>query len=297
MSSDESSDERLPLSPRAIEFETRLLTYVSCSQLNLRLSSQYSNATSLNENEFIICPAVNNPWNTLKIAKYNSKTDKWTDIYTHKERVRSVDNSIAFNSGKNLIYIYNSESKLTIIDLNSKGFMNCPINTKYDSSHGSSFVINDEYHMIGGNNHTKHLIWKQQIYKFKKKHTFSKFKKYYVNHRIIHLTSKKIVFLFGGSDMKNVAVNDIFCYEYENNKWIKLSLKLPAKMASFGCVLTTDERFILFFGGYKSRKIYILNVERMVFRQSNIECVSEGPCHAVLLGNNESDILVFGYIR
>ena len=95
----------------------------------------YSNAVPINEKEFIL-------FINFAIKKYSIKDQSWSDLYKHLEIFNSSQNSIALNEDKRLLYLYNSDCKVTIIDLKSKGFMQTQAKTKYNGSYCSSLVIN-----------------------------------------------------------------------------------------------------------------------------------------------------------
>merc|ERR1712154_347401 len=86
-------------------------------------------------------------------------------------------------------------------------------------------------------------------------------------------------------------------------------LKLPQKMHSFGCVLTSDEKHVIFLGGQINRgsyigcsyidRIYVMDVDKMDFKLSEIKCPStQSSYRGVLMDNRNSDrLLVFGFMR
>eukprot|EP01084_Bolivina_argentea_P171136 296502_1 len=273
--------------------------FLECSSWLWSSDNLYSNAVARTDEAFILCPDTATSYLYFTIVQYDTKQKTWEDFFKINT-FKSYHNIIALNKKKKLLYVYNSDCKLTVIDLNSKGFMQCQAKSKYSGLYGSCLVINDEFHIFGGNTHRRHLIWNSAVGTFKKNYKFSTFKDCYINHSAIHIECKKIVLLMGGSDGENVAIDSIFCYKYQKNKWHQLSLKLPIKLSSFGCVVTKCEKYALLFGGYNSDKIYILNIERMEFSESGIRCPFKGKCYAVLVEKrelNESNVLVFGFIR
>eukprot|EP01083_Nonionella_stella_P125680 380151_1 len=67
-------------------------------------------------------------------------------------------------------------------------------------------------------------------------------------------------------------LQDIFCYEYALNKWSKLSLELPMQDKSFGCVLTSNEKYVMLFGGASHSGIFVLDVMSMKFIKCSLKC-------------------------
>ena len=88
-----------------------------------------------------------------------------------------------------------------------------------------------------------------------------------------------------------------------------LDLRMPEAMDCFGCIKTSDERYVIMFGGCWSSlgntieledigNIYVLDMNEMTFRRSNVECPNAGVCDVILMGNEaRQGITVNGYIR
>ena len=269
------------------------------------IDDSYSNAVAMNETEFIVCPDNRVTEQDFNVLCYDT-TDpnkKWKDIFrmektSRDKRTFSSYNSIAFDKHKQRIYVLNSDSIVIMILLQSKSFIQQQANKKYDTKYCSSLFINGHLHVIGGTNHRKHIIWTKNgaLYKFKKRHKFSKFKEFYRNHGVVQIESKQMVLLMGGEDADG-PVDDIVVYQYDKDKWLRPKLKLPKPLSSFGCVVTMNEKYVIIIGGLKSNEIFILNLEKMEFSNCRLKLPHTGGCHCVLLQNQRSNFLVYGYVR
>ena len=81
------------------------------------------------------------------------------------------------------------------------------------------------------------------------------------------------------------------------------NIKLPFNIQLFGYVLTTDEKYVIIFGGWDQAiwgdgdDIYIWNLESMEFRKSEKKCPTKSQFHACIMGYQVDDLLVHGYLR
>ena len=86
---------------------------------------------------------------------------------------------------------------------------------------------------------------------------------------------RTLLFMGGYKKAGRDRIDDIWLFSMDK-RWEKLeNVKMPYKMQSFACVITSDCKNILVFGGSVpdgfSQKIQILNLETMKWRVSKIE--------------------------
>ena len=120
------------------------------------------------------------------------------------------------------------------------------------------------------------------------------------SHGLVYIKSRKQLILFGGLDFKKFNNEIWICSLLPNNqyKWIKLDLKLPHKMHSFGYIITNDDKYIIIFGGVAiisngtelCDMIYIWDLNNMKFYESNLKCPIRGKFNAVIINEKENDI-------
>eukprot|EP01084_Bolivina_argentea_P130086 229671_1 len=146
--------------------------FIKCNPWFWCTENLYSNVVAQTDQEFILCPDTT----TLHfdIVEYNTKNNKWDDFFKINSQIseyntfKSYHNLIALNKKKQLLYVYNSDCKLIVIDLNTKGFMQRQAKSKYNGESGSCLVINNEFHLFGGHTHRRHFIWNSTVGTFKK---------------------------------------------------------------------------------------------------------------------------------
>ena len=72
---------------------------------------------------------------------------------------------------------------------------------------------------------------------------------------------------------------------------------MPKALAGFGIVITTDDRFIILFGGFvedeiATTDIYVFDTKFLTFYQSNLICPEAARYHAVIMANSKRDNLL-----
>ena len=179
--------------------------------------------------------------------------------------------------------------------------------TNYECVFGTAHVIDGEYHLIGGGKQNAHVIWNELDIKYDKIHTFNDWLSESFFFNSVFLKSMNRILLFGGTNGTLKAYDHIYSYSIAEKKWVKLTLKLPHLVYHSGCVVTMDERYIIFLGGVSKRDdtlrlhngILVLNTKNMEFRRSSINCPECREYQAVVIKpNNEGDELIIdGFVR
>jgi len=307
----------------------------------------FSNPIKINKDEFIF--AIYNEHVLLNynaIYCYNTRTNLWREFLTYPKGFKiSQDSPISYNSKTNELYLTNglinnennlmwdSHAKFAKIDLNSSP----PKWEFYTSSRhefaGSTRLINDELHLFGGGNNTKHRICAikdhddtdekgthfeeevelktKDIYDFGEEGA-NEWILGNVQHGLVHIADadQDRVILFGGMNIPNYpkAFDTFWDYDLSTKEWNKMyGMKLPYKMYGFGHILSADQRVIITFGGGREKdsgddgyefmdEIYVINIDKQEIRQSEIKCPKQGIFHAVSMVD-ENKQLTRGYIR
>ena len=122
--------------------------------------------------------------------------------------------------------------------------------------------------------------------------------------KMIYISSISSVLMIGG-----VGSDHPWIYSLSTNKWKKI-VNISFKRTEFGIVLSSNQRYILLFGGktnIKDKKaqsdIHVLDMKienRWKLRPSNLSCSRRSNiCYAFGTGGMEikDDVLVIGYIR
>eukprot|EP01084_Bolivina_argentea_P100609 180588_1 len=162
----------------------------------------------------------------------------------------------------------------------------------------------NEIHIFCGETSNKYLIWKPNAIDYELKHTFKEFQSL-SNPGLVYLPNQNKLLLLGGYDhrkWKETSINSIYSFDFLKDKWTKESATLPKSMESFGCVVTTNEKYILMFGGSYNYvtmdDIYIMDTLSMTIVKSNMKCPNNGDFYAHLeFGFMSNDLIVFGFIR
>eukprot|EP01084_Bolivina_argentea_P013597 25525_1 len=137
--------------------------------------------------------------------------------------------------------------------------------------HPQFAIFNNELHLIGGRRSIKHYVFDTQINKFKLR---SKLVDIHVTpgFGMVYIASKQCLYLFAGTLGRSV----VSTYSTATNAWGKLNVELSTPLFDFGITLTSDNRYVLLFGGRSdeeySNDIYIFDVDKCVFKKSTIKC-------------------------
>eukprot|EP01084_Bolivina_argentea_P013598 25526_1 len=138
------------------------------------------------------------------------------------------------------MYVHLEAQRLMRLNVNGTKWNICSKPIKYDIDtliHPQFAIFNNELHLIGGRRSIKHYVFDTQINKFK-------------------LRSKLV--------------------DIQRPPWGKLNVELSTPLFDFGITLTSDNRYVLLFGGRSdeeySNDIYIFDVDKCVFKKSTIKC-------------------------
>ena len=120
------------------------------------------------------------------------------------------------------------------------------------------------------------------------------------------MKSKQKLVLFGGYDYAITQsvkdLDDIWCYDINEDKWSMINIKLPIGMNSFGYSITPDQRYVIIFGGEVKDKlvddIWIWDLQTMEFIKSELKCPMPAGFRVMMMPFDINDvILVQAWIR
>ena len=238
------------------------------------------------------------------ILSFDVTKDEWSKLDTKHVRLPAAAwyDASAYNPNTKQIYIL--ESKLMkIYDMETMQLSGYPCNEQ-----GSLIYANSICHHIGGPRSNIHQIWNDESKQFQQVHEFKEYATGITSFGLIYDKKRKDLLLFGGCDwFVPQTLNDIHRYSMITSTWTKLRVKLPYKLKHFGCVITKDQEYIIILGGYYAKggggisandQIFVLSMNCMKFRESQIRLPFEGSCKAFIMENKqENELLVHGFVK
>lgn len=299
------------------EFE---LLQAPWDRLRNAVYKQRTNLVKIDNNQFITIDMEDNApiYNDNIVSVYDDILNEW-QIFLEHEEIYNDYPSISYDKETNsVLYIGLTISDGMLIHqlLDGKPI----VDYEFDDTpccRGNCCIleINNQHHIILGDGNPYHLIF--DLKKPDKLEVVHKFKNCLhdrrMGHKAIFVKNKNIILLFGGreprwngprynKDLLTIEVLDtINEYSFVDNKWKLLHLKMPIKTSEFGCVITSDDKYILFFGGKgenKGNEIYILDLDKMEFFKSRIKCPRRATYDAVLLCKDDwKSLILLSYIH
>ena len=257
------------------------------------------------------------------IYKYSISMNKW-DILLNKAENYYFDNvlSCCINARKTILCIFTG---IVLIEIpinddndNNNKTKNCNISdcniklqTFREYKHIDMIMIDDDKHFMitTFDGQLIHLIWNKYR---KDKYNFfilSETKSRPYQPAFIHCKTKNILIAFGGLLGSNVKI-----FSLKRHKWFteKLNNSFPKTISEiteieFGYVLTSDEKYVIIFPGYKgdnycSGWIFLLEIENMRLFAQKGDRLDKNMLQNVsmfhpVIANKKTAILVNGYLR
>ena len=165
-------------------------------------------------------------------------------------------------------------------------------------SEGCYFVIIDgKMHCLFGDGNSKHYVLDlnedEKPKPWEVVHEFKGYPEGMMLGSVVYMPDKKMLWVLGGFNIIHHESDDvIFRYSVEMNLWETLPIKLPQKMQGFGCICTSDERYIITLGGQytdytetvslENNPIYIFDTETLQIYTSSVQCPEAGGFQAFL---------------
>eukprot|EP01084_Bolivina_argentea_P061603 112608_1 len=200
--------------------------------------------TGINKNEYIMLDNHHG-----RICTYDCNNDKW-NVFMYTD-VTDID-CAAVDVNHKILHLcspYNRGNKIDI-NLSNKSVRTIQLDV-HIGDNAESIVIQNQFHIIGGEHNYKHLKWNSITNQFETIHTFDS--KVSAAGSLVHIEAEQSVYYLGGyNHNKHTHIDDIYQYNIPSNKWNKLSIKMPIPLSVFGCTKAIREQYILIFGGYNT---------------------------------------------
>ena len=286
---------------------------------------QFHNGMCINDNEMITIIDRN-------IHKYNTHKNEWSQVVKCPRYFLKYRGLLFFDTtSKQLLsahYVYRKhhshELVLTMYDIEN--------NKCNPKRYGPSVTnlagivpylchVDGNIHIIGGQVFAPHYVWnfnhKRNIYKLIHNFKFERGNLMYIS--LVHVSSKQMILMIGGSDSCYYHNNDRYDEEHKKRrigiwkfclilqKWAKLQFIGPDfKQANVRCVLSLNEDFVIIAGGWdrnleKSDEIFVLDLRddnHYKLKKSQIKCPQKGICDLVRFGGGiQDELLVIGWIK
>ena len=228
-----------------------------------------SNAIGINNNEFVVSTSTGTKQYDDQysgIWAYNVNKKHWKCVWEYDKNM--IDEIIlqpfmAYNPNTLELYIYSQKPDIffSINILNGKHIVYNKNKFDMDYSMESMIYCNDHIHLISSN---KHIIWDCNNQKE------SKILTNFINgsdresFSVIYLKKQNCIWLVGGIGSLRFF-DDIHQFDLNKFEWNKLTnIKLPKQLASFSCVMSTDDRYLVIMNGddkygQQNKKIYFLD--------------------------------------
>ena len=253
-----------------------------------------------------------------EMHQYNNN-DNVADWETHKVPKLSnfcgtkIDKiCLAINGRENILYILNQQGAVAILKLNQQMKpLEWDIKIKLSKSSRirtlNSIVVDNTIHIINMNDdNIEHIVYNCKNNNF-----------VVLNNNLKHIlnatqiegaqlisASNNAILMIGG-----FQITEFHEYNFINEKWLKLKIKIPHPMYNFGCTTIINNQYIAIFGGCKKREddhlnwyytneIWIYSVYDKTFKKSNVKCPKQDEYKAFTVNNKKRDeIITFGFIR
>eukprot|EP01084_Bolivina_argentea_P253416 425658_1 len=258
-------------------------------------------ATIINPKEFI----VTSYFQTTTVYKYNASKNEFIKFIDSKDTKLLFFENVAYNKQAQKLY-FRQLNNIESVELSTnkrKLITNTTIGTYF-------LFIDNFLHIIDShNNHCVGLIHNDKFDIIR--NTFSMNSDTLRQASAINIPSKQLILLIGGYT-DNLANNkNLWIHSVSSNHWKKLK-NISFEGYSFGCVLTSNERYIILFGGFAynynyecdtaRNNIWVLDMKydnNWKIKKSEICCPMFGHCHGVRSGGIDSkdELLVIGFIK
>jgi len=291
-----------------------------------------TNAARIEDNKFIVLPLNDsgqydfNPYlHTDGIYSYCTLSDRWMPYLRFEQKFAQFDfPSIAYCPKRKTVLLVgdSEECRSDLVTLRSdrisspkspRSKIELIRHNKYIGQGSCILSIDSTIHVIGGSDTGEHLIWNDEDQAFAVKHKCPHLNSFY-GHQAIYIRSRQEILLFGLGDYGTMYCWDmIYSFQFmrsdkdgvnaDGAHWTMLKKTMPIKIKNFASVLTSDERYILFFGGCSHPddwldSIYVLDVDTMDCVLSPVKCPVATPFSAVLIDDRQRmEHLVFGWLR
>ena len=260
----------------------------------------------VNNHQFIVVPQ-RHPQdekykNSVGIHKYNAITNKWTKIMNYPTDFNSINHRSTIDIKNNMIYIFNEDSQLLAVDLNTKSVTTISDNLNIEQNwvRKSLLFINDELHIIRGKQNCKHWIFDVKQHKLQEIHNFD-INNIIVFFRPFYLQQRKSI-ITSAYDRSNKSTSIM---EYKDSKWNKLQIESNCEYVFASDITATiNEDYLICGGGFdaklkkKHNFIFIYDMRNKTLTKSEIELPSNNfPFLIITKDDNRDSLATFGFVN
>ena len=264
-------------------------------------------AFMLNDNQFIVPQQET-------INTYDLTLNTWSKKTFPELSQGDIDHTFDLNTQCLYTYTYNFNSKVSKLNLNTDEITHNNLQNDQHAVNPTNCVtikLGSQHHFIAGYHHPKHEIWDENepLKHVELMHDFDDEPHEFElqQSRGIYIESKGEILIFGGcsTNINKTFSDTIWRYTINENKWDLLECKMPIKTFGFGCVMTTDEKYVIIFDGYsennprgKEDGIYVLNMKQMEWKKCKLKCPIAKGCYGLIVpGKRDEDNVVYAFIR
>lgn len=281
-----------------------------------------TNIIKINDNILIIGTCKYGLW------KYNIITNQWTYFKKSSGLLRHDNYTLCYDDKSNILYLCGSKIISLYMD-NQSGHHKKSVYkpSSLRSLQTNRCILIDNYLHIFGGKKPFHLIWDVVTHKIINEHpktpstksettTFPEIsgdQKICGGFAMVHLSKKNQLLLMGGADNSPFCYDQIWSLSIDKKQvtsmetWQKCAT-MPCKMRTFAHVLTSDERYIITFGGCQSPylinpifEIFVLDLMTKIWKKCRIKSPVKGKVSiykAIIMKDNSNiDFVINGYLR
>ena len=235
-----------------------------------------SEIQAVNQNQFSVIPSRWSYKQSDGIYIYSISANDWSLFMEYDKDFKSTDCATCIDiDNKEYLYLANNQSQLLQFDLSSLSSYK-QLSNSHNFAGSKMLCINNNIHIIGGNNGHNHYRFDLKTNKLTLIHTFIddhtsenginfKFSDKFIGHNILYLKHENCILLFVSE--RNTA---IYKYSLVNNnndesKWKKLDniSSIPKDIRHSSVLLTKDSKYAILFVmetyGFLMLNICILN--------------------------------------
>ena len=265
---------------------------------------EIDSASNLNNNEFIIASSYNSS-DYDGIHKYNMHKNEWETVLKYPDDTYILMEIITVAEDLTGTKIYLGEwryQEWKIFDMKSKNLSK--INSDYEVKCNTSMVnVNGIFHILGGNDDTRHVTWDTCNDEVKEIHDFIGDFRELRCPSSIHVPSQQIILSIGAEDSGNHTMVGIWKFCINSSQWQKM---MEFEYCNPSICLTSDERYVIIGGGddangHIMNKLYALDIreeDKYKLIECNIKLPAVGAYQIARTGGGlQDEILVIGWIK
>ena len=259
----------------------------------------------INEIECLIIPSS---LHDTPILIYNSNNDTYDELTTYPSDFYDGYFAVSFDEIHQILYFFNKPNYLETYNLITKRWKEQTLILPQDWS--GSFLLSSSRSIIAENKFNIITKNKILIYDINTKQ-ISQIKHYTNNYRnfsMFYYRSKQEIWVLGckKNNGDNITSQDVMKYDIKSTKSQDIEWKLPISIYYAAEILTTDEKYLILFGGVfgentmdKIDDIYIVDIMNNLCYKSKIKCpIKAMRLNAYLMVDGDrNELLIEGFVR